>query len=392
MRYLNEYNSFITEKLILEKLLLESNVIYSSKFKKALTKLPDNEIAKQLLDIENKDLDVVANFFDIKIDNDNILTFTPDRVAQQILSDDKEFVTYNGRRGGWLTNNIATNGRIFARLGFTPTTEEVYHPNNDPGEVISKVTSKKTGKTWCYVKFPNGEGVYNLEKLRPVVQDLQKVVFTRSRQEIRIGRAIRVLLVANNITVSDSEIEDFVNKFRAVLAVMNNVFSRFEIVEGDDLGFWYNRANYESQRGNLGSSCQAVGRLDWLEIYIKNPETVKLLILKSEDNDDKICGRALLWTLDDGRQLVDTIYVNKDSDANVYREYAAAKGYVVMNYRDTFVAHIKPEECDKYPSIDNMNEWDPTTGKISNKSFPGSRHIYWSEDDDNWDEEWDDDI
>ena len=116
------------------------------------------------------------------------------------------------------------------------------------------------------------------------------------------------------------------------------------------------------------------------------------MILKSEDSDDKICGRALLWTLDDGRQLVDTIYVNKDSDANVYREYAAAKGYVLMNYRDTFVAHIKPEECDKYPSIDNMNEWDPTTGKISNKSFPGSRHMYWSEDDGNWDEEWDDDI
>lgn len=394
MKYINEYNSFITEKLILEKLLLESNVIYSSKFKKALTKLPDNEIAKQLLDIENKDLDVVANFFDVKIDNDNILTFTPDRVAQQILSDNKEFVTYNGRRGGWLTNNVRTNATIFARLGFTPTTEEVYHPNQDPGEIISKVTSKKTGKTWCYVKFPNGEGVYNLEKLRPVVQDKQKIVFGRSRQEIRIGRGVRALLTANSLTAIDANIEDFVNKFRAVLAVMNDIFSRFDIVEGDDLGFWYNRRNYESQRGNLGSSCQAVGRLDWLEIYIKNPETVKLLILKSEDSDDKICGRALLWKLDDGRYLVDTIYVNKDSDANVYREYANAKGYALMNYNETFVAHVKPEECDKYPSVDNMNNWDPTTGKISNKSFTGSRYIAWTDQDgdDDWDEEdYDDD-
>ena len=136
MRSLTKYDEFIVEKLILGQLLLESNVIYSSKFKKALTKLPDNEIAQKLLEIENQDLDVVSNFFDIKIDNDNILTFTPDRVAQQILGDTREYVNYIGRRGGWLTNNVRTNGAIFARLGFTPTTEEVFHPNNNAiGEV-----------------------------------------------------------------------------------------------------------------------------------------------------------------------------------------------------------------------------------------------------------------
>lgn len=391
MRSLTKYDEFIVEKLILEQLLLESNVIYSSKFKKALTKLPDNEIAQKLLEIENQDLDVVSNFFDIKIDNDNILTFTPDRVAQQILGDTREYVNYIGRRGGWLTNNVRTNGAIFARLGFTPTTEEVFHPNNNLiGEVISEITSEKTGKTWCYVKFPTGEGVYNREKLRTVVDDKQKIVFTKSRQEIRIGRVVRLLLTAYNFNTNDAAIETFVNEFRAVLSIMNDVFSRFEIVEGDDLGFWYNRRNYEfPHQGTLGSSCQAVGNLNWLEIYIKNPQTVKLLMLKSENNDDKIIGRALLWTLDDGRQVMDTIYTSKDSDRNVFIEYGNAKGYLQMNYTDTFVAHINPGTFDQYPSVDNMNNWDPTTGKISNRSFPGSRGIIWSENDD--DEEWQDD-
>ena len=391
MRSLTKYDEFIVEKLILEQLLLESNVIYSSKFKKALTKLPDNEIAQKLLEIENKDLEVVSNFFDIKIDNDNILTFTPDRVAQEILGDTREFVNYQGRRGGWLTNNVRTNGAIFARLGFTPTTEEVFHPNNnDAGEVISRVTSEKTGKTWCYVKFPTGEGVYNLEKLRPVVEDKQKIGFTRSRQEIRIGRAVRVLLQSYNYPVTDAKIETFVNEFRAVLSIMNDVFSRFEIVEGDDLGFWYNRRNYEfPHNGTLGGSCQAVGNLNWLEIYIKNPQTVKLLMLKSENFDNKIIGRALLWTLDDGRQVMDTIYTSKDSDRNVFIEYGNAKGYLQMNYTDTFVAHINPGEFDQYPSVDNMNNWDPKTGKISNRYFTGSTGIIWSENDD--DEEWQDD-
>jgi hypothetical protein len=391
MRSLNKYGDFIVEKIILEQLLLESNVIYSAKFKRALSKLPDNEIAQKLLEIENKDLEVVSNFFDVKIDNDNILTFTPDRVAQEILGDTREFVKYVGRRGGWLTNNVRTNGAIFARLGFTPATEEVFHPNNnDAGEVISRVTSEKTNKTWCYVKFPTGEGVYNIEKLRPVVEDKQKIVFTRSRQEIRTGRAVRVLLQAYNYPVTDAKIETFVNEFRAVLSIMNDVFSRFEIVEGDELGFWYNRRNYEfPHQGTLGGSCQAVGNLRWLQIYIDNPQTVKLLMLRSENYDDKIIGRALLWTLDDGRQVMDTIYTSKDSDRNVFIEYGNSKGYIQMTYGQTFTAHINPGTFEQYPSVDNMNNWNPETGQISNRSFPGSRGIIWSEND--GDEEWEDD-
>lgn len=398
MQYLNEYQSFINEKLILE-LLLESNVIYSTKFTKALSKMPNNDIAKKLLEIENKDLEVVSNFFDIKIDNDNILTFTSDRIAQAILSDDKEFFRYTGRRGGWLTHTPA-NKKIFISLGFEPTTEEVFQPNNtDKGELINKVLSPKSGKTWCYVKFPTGEGVYSLDKLASVVVDKNQIIFNKNRQEIRIGRAIRVLLRAYKVQVIDSVIETFVNEFRAVLSVMNNVFSRFEIVEGEDLVFWYSRDNYRFPRkGNLGSSCQAIGRRDWLEIYMINPEVVKLLILKSEDRDDKIIGRALLWKLDDGRTLMDVIYVSNDSDSNVYKEYAKSKGLTIMSYSDTYITHIKPGELDYYPSIDTMNNLDSSTGKISNKYFPGSVQTEWDDDgEDNWEgdgeEGWDwDDI
>ena len=396
MKHLNKYGNFIIEKLILEQLLLESNIIYSGKFKKVLSKMPDNEIAQKLIEIENKDLEVVSNFFDIKIDNDTILTFTPDRVAQQILNDEKEYVLYQGRRGGWLTNDVVKNGAIFARLGFTPQTEEVFHPNNtDPGEVVSRITSEKTGKTWCYVKFPTGEGVYNSEKLRAHVIDKPSLVFKRSRQEIRLGRAIRLLLTAYSVPVTDAQIELFVNDYRAAFSIANNVFSRFEIVEGAQLLYWYHRNRYEfPHQGMLGSSCQAVGREDWLQIYIDNPQTVKLLILKSENTDEKIIGRALLWTLDDGRTLMDQIYTSKDSDNRVFREYATAKGYVEINYRDTFTAHLnpKPEGFRVYPSVDNMRQWNKESGQISNKNFTGSREIIWSQgDDDEDDENFDDD-
>jgi hypothetical protein len=174
---------------------------------------------------------------------------------------------------------------------------------------------------------------------------------------------------------------------------MNDVFSRFEIVEGEQLVFWYHRKNYESESGSLGTSCQAVGRADWLEIYSDNPDTVKLLILKSFDNPDKIVGRALLWYLEDGKILMDYTYVSKESDKNVFKELAKSRGYIIKedNYNDTFVAYtkIKIEGYESYPSVDTMRYWNRNTGKISNQWFDGSNEIIWTQDDEeNEDDDW----
>ncbi len=395
MKLVLEYKEFISEKLLLESLIIESNVIYSTKFKNILSKMKDNRIAKSLLEIENQDLDVTANFFDVKIDNDNIVTFTNDRAAQAILKIDKEMVLWTGNRGAWLTNTEA-NQNIFKRLGYNAPEigTPVYQPTGtEIGEVISKWLSPRTNKTWAYVKFENGEGVYNSERLKDAHEDLKKKVFSTSRQEIRTGRAMRTLLNAKGLTFTDAEIETFVNEFRGILSVMNDVFSRFEIVDGEDLFFWYKRENYEFPRmGNLGTSCQAVGRRDWLEIYIDNPETVKLLILKSFDNPDKILGRALLWNLEGDKKLMDYIYVSKDSDKNVFKEYARAKGFIIREevHNETWVAYLKPKPngYDSYPSIDTMRNWDRNSGKLSNNRFPGSEEIYWDNDGDGDDEQW----
>jgi hypothetical protein len=351
--------------------------------------MSDNKIASKLLEIENKDLNVTANFIGIKKDDDSSLTFTPDRVAQEVLKTDKEVVSYEGGRGGWLTNNVEANKNIFDSLGYVPTTKEVYNPQGgEIGEIVSKIKSEKSGKTWCYVKFENGQGVYNYEKLKDAKDKLYKIVFNKSRQEIRIGRLVRSLLSANGINnVSDSEIEKFVNDFKGTLKVINDAFSNFEIVEGDDLGFWYHRKNYlHPHKGSLGSSCQAVGRLDWLEIYIKNPETVKLLILKSDENPDKIVGRALVWNLVDGKKMMDRIYVSNDSDVKIFKDYAKHMEWDAIddgnNYNNTYVAQLKETGMEKFPSVDTMDKWNPDTGKISNQSFPESTYIEWSEDDD----------
>lgn len=385
------FKIFCNERILNESLLLESNLVFSNNFKKVLSKIEDDKISNTLLSIEDEDLDLTTNFFDIKTDNDNVITFTNDRTAQNILRSDKEFVKWSGNRGAWLVHT-ERNSNIFEELGFNPIIgSDVYRPNNtEIGEVISEWVSPKTNKTWVYVKFENGEGVYNKERLKDAKDDLKEKVFKTSRQEVRIGRAIRTILNSKGFNYTDQEIETFVNKFRGIISVMNDIFSRFEIVEGDDLVFWYNRENYENQNGSLGTSCQAVGRADWLEIYSDNPDTVKLLILKSFENPDKIIGRALLWYLVNDKILMDRIYTNKDSDRNVFKEYARNRDFIIReDTNDVWVAQIKSGGYDAYPSIDTMNYWDPDTGKISNQGFSGSEYIEWTEDHhDDDDDEW----
>jgi hypothetical protein len=77
---------------LLERLLLESNVIYSDKFKKVLTKMTDNTIAKQLLDMENKDLDVLSKF--------EVISVTAENGDQDDAYYKETFLSKSG--GGWI--------------------------------------------------------------------------------------------------------------------------------------------------------------------------------------------------------------------------------------------------------------------------------------------------
>ena len=57
--------------------LNESEVVYSDKFKNILKKI-DSPVAKAILDIESKDLEIANNYIDIA-DNKNQITFITDR-------------------------------------------------------------------------------------------------------------------------------------------------------------------------------------------------------------------------------------------------------------------------------------------------------------------------
>lgn len=390
---LKRYLEFVNESL---EFILESEVVYSDKFRLALNKI-ESPISKSILDIENKDLDVRSNYFDIIMDANDAVSFIPDARAQRILGDEKEKVRFVGNNGGWLTYNKSESGeyknkKLFDELGFTPPEDgEIVKPQGDEvGEIVKKVTSDKTDKTYAWVKFGSTEIVINVDKLRSVDDRLQRV-WSTNRQQIKVGRAIRALLGIAGAEFVDKDIEDFVNQYKATIDKFNDKFSFFEEVKEDKIAYWYDSSRYFERRGTLGSSCMSSVDPEYFDIYVSNPNVCSLVILKSQEDTDKISGRALLWTLTDGKRFMDRIYTINDSDVQLFRDWAKENGWYIKQYNGSssspnlispegeniilsnLTVNIKPGYYESYPYLDTLKYWNKNAGTLSTS---GSSNTY----------------
>lgn len=380
--FLNRYNDFIFESLIMESIL-----VYSDDFKNILKSI-DSPVAKILMEIESNDLTLANNYIDIT-DSKEEISFIADRKAQQILSPEyiKKFVHYVGS-GGFLKHSDA-NMPIFNELEYEPTGDKCYHPTVDEkGEVLKRATSTSTGTVYLKVQFPGGITVVNEAKVR--YQDVTNLPFTMNRQKIRVGRGIRGILGSAKVTFSDAQIEEFVNKYKSEIDKMNDIFGKFKLVKGDDIKHWYDESNYQHSGvriGTLGSSCMRYDSCQkYFDIYTKNPDVCSLLILKTDDGE-KIKARALIWQLSkpSGITFMDRVYTHADSDFDLFRQYAEEKGwyrrptndfnktYKMLNPEGELVdmGHlsviIKKGEYSYYPYIDTLNYFNPSGLLTTNK-------------------------
>jgi hypothetical protein len=195
---ITKYYEFLNNEYNID-LILESNIIYSDDFKRILGIIND-KISKMVLGIENDDIDTISNYFDIIKDKNDTISFLPDKKAKTMLGENEKIVVHNGRRSGKLKQN-PDNKYIFDNLGYDDYVEgkSSYSPNpTDIGEIISK-TVTKFDNIYYWVKFndsngnPVGQGVYNSEVISPF-SDKNNELWTKNRQEIKIGRVVRALL------------------------------------------------------------------------------------------------------------------------------------------------------------------------------------------------------
>ena len=194
--------------------------------------------------------------------------------------------------------------------------------------------------------------------------------WTKARTEMKIGRWVKRLLTeVHKSSVSDSKIEEFVNLYKSIID--GGDLSNFELVNGEDIRKWYLSSNYGVVRGQLGNSCMRYTDCQtYFDIYVKNPEVCQLLILKSDDNKDKIKGRALVWKLTDGTYYMDRIYTINDSDRLLFLDYARLKKIQYSYDSNKIGGNIEVQlgnhgYYNKYPYMDTFLAYSPSKNMLS---------------------------
>lgn len=378
---------------LFESLINESIVEFSRKFDKIISTIK-SPVAVGLQSIENNDHKVVNNFIDVGDANDTI-SFIPDKKAQQLLQEVERKTIYTGDdRRGILKDESESNKDLFDLIGYTPGRR--FTPSNEEaGEVIKEVVSPTSGNTYCHMKFPGGECVINKTHIR--FEEIVPDVWKKLRQSVKIGRGVKALLKAAGISVTDAEIEKFVNDYKAAYEKANDAFRSFEVISGEKIRYWYNCENYSRISGTLGSSCMS-GRScsGFFGIYEDNPSVCSLLILHPDDDEDTIKGRALVWTVGEGDNkytFMDRVYSVNDSDVNLFRLYAREHGWFAKYYNDSsdtascinpnggttdkgeiFVT-IKSGTYDAYPYVDTLKYYNEHSGYLGTKSSRGTTEL-----------------
>lgn len=221
--------------------------------------------------------------------------------------------------------------------------------------------------------------VYHLK--RNVTNKSESEFWSKGRTEIGFGRWVRrVMTELHKSSIPDSELEKFVNLYKSSYDLIKKPESRLQIVQGEDLRKWYLESNYERPRGQLGNSCMRYQRCqEYLDIYVKNPEVCQLLILKSEDDKDKITGRALIWKLTNGSYYMDRIYTINDSDKLLFHDFF--EKWVKKNLYSVSDQNLEVKLGDytysKYPYMDTFIAYNPTTKILSEDEDLWPDDGYW---------------
>lgn len=399
-----KYSEYITESKL--ELLLEANMQFSEDFIAVVARVK-SPISEKILKLYKTDVDVDTNYIDVS-DKENFLEFKSDRRVETACVINRPGEIYDV-----LSKNLFPS---FATIyndedGPYGETFRDYIDLDQPARIVKKLTSDDDrlpaslrsqidrGQSLYHIKWNFGDENKEYECIIGG-SGIRKGEKSVKPQEVRVGSLIQSLLKKSGEEVDGSELEDFVVKFNSeVKSRKENIFRDFQIVKGEDIRNYYLYNSYESDEHTLGSSCMRHNRCqDYLDIYVKNPNQVSMVILFSEKNPDKIRGRALLWTNpvydtirrdsnDDneyeGKPFMDRIYINNSPDTELFKKFAKKSGFIYKQYQDyskeafmfgdelTKIQRIEVKlentSFDKYPYVDTLSFYTPWSGNLNNQ-------------------------
>jgi hypothetical protein len=221
-----------------------------------------------------------------------------------------------------------------------------------------------------YREYPNGISSPDLEKERGYSMKSSKFWKSGRTPNYGIGRWVRhIFNDVRQTPIKNEDLESFVNAYKSTYDTMAKRSEKFKLVKGEDIRYWYLEDRYEEVSGQLGNSCMRYKRCQsYLDIYVENPESCSLLILKGND-PDKIAGRALIWTIHEGpgvagRRFMDRIYTIKDSDKILFEAYAKEND-ILRSQSYTYKIKVKEGRYDYYPYMDTLTCYDYEKGILS---------------------------
>lgn len=309
-------------------------MILSDNLKNVLKYMGDNLLSSKLFSLN---IETQYNYIDIS-DIDDIITFIPTakvtKLKEKMVSDFEVIES-----GKYLKPFSPRNTDIFKLLGYTPIEKNNNYDDGYPdsyvpetgtiGSVIAEATGT-SGRTYCLFKHAGGEIVINKNSLTKTLTE--NFLWNTNRNSIKIGRFIR----STFSDISSSEVEDFVNKFKAGHAMEKDELKKFDIVSGDDIRKWYKKENYLDGGGPLNNSCMASVDEKFFDIYVDNARMVVLYtkggkLVNGKYTSDKIRGRAILWddvSMDDEPiTFMDRVYTTLDCDVELFRALAKQNGW-----------------------------------------------------------------
>ena len=206
--------------------------------------------------------------------------------------------------------------------------------NRIADELLSFLNKEKRETSYNYLNLTDKDDEIGFlpdnqfQRFKATTQDYK----SKTRSFVKVGRLITSLFSDNDISYTKEELDDFIDKFKAANSDSQN--KTIEIVEGDEIAFWYNEENYlyKDEGGTLCKSCMRESyKSPWFKIYTENPDKVKLVIMTSEE---KLIGRAILWKLDSGDFFLDRIYTRFPSDEFIIDEWVRKEYPNLISYKD----------------------------------------------------------
>jgi len=247
-----------------------------------------------------------------------------------------------------------------------------------------KVTFISVSKAMSYVIDSIGEDSLHLVNFFNLSKDVNSPMYKKHRVSMKINKVINQLFPDEFKPSGEpgNDMESFVNIFKSKRSI-----GTFELVKGDDIIKFYNEDNYADTEGggSLASSCmRGEDCSGYIEFYAKNSDVVSLLILKDDDDDTKIKGRALVWNLSQpDRIFMDRIYTFFDSDVDRFKDHAKQNEWLYKSKQnmdnsakivDTKTGEMDDvnmfiddlNNTDEYPYMDTTKFYDIDSGKLTN--------------------------